>query len=128
MPDGVRAALELFNAGQYYAAHEGLEHEWHAEPGPIRGLYQGILQIGVGVHHARNGNRTGAEIKLSGGLERLRPFMPVALELDIAALVRAADRYRDWVRQGEGAEPPPPVVTLAEAGTATGHTGHQERR
>ncbi|HEV2529669.1 MAG TPA: DUF309 domain-containing protein [Thermomicrobiales bacterium] len=109
-PEGVRAALDLFNAGHYYAAHEGLEHEWHAEPGPIRDLYQGILQVGVGVHHARNGNRTGADIKLAAGLGRLRSFLPVALGLDVAALVATAERYQAWVRQGEGPEPPPPVV------------------
>ena len=38
--DGIR----LFNAGQYWRAHEALEAAWREEPGAVRDLYRGILQ------------------------------------------------------------------------------------
>jgi sugar phosphate isomerase/epimerase len=76
LPDGVRAGIALFNTGEYYEAHEVIEHEWIAERRPIRLLYQGILQIGVGLHHARGGNHRGAELLLSDGIAKISQFLP----------------------------------------------------
>jgi uncharacterized protein len=112
LPAGVAEGIALFNGGKFYEAHEVLEHEWHAEPGPARELYQGILQLGIGIHHARAGNAAGALIKLDAGLGRLRAFLPAVAGLDIAALVTAGEAYRDAVRAGQppAALPDPPVI------------------
>ena len=56
------------------------------EPGRIRQLYQGILQVGVGFLHLRRGNYAGATGVLTNGLARLEAFGPVCLGLDIAGL------------------------------------------
>lgn len=103
LPPGVREGITLHNAGAYYAAHDAIEAEWHAERGPIRQLYQGILQIGVGVHHARNGNRSGAIIKLTDGIERVSGFLPEVVGIDTAVLVADAQAYRDEVTTTDGA-------------------------
>lgn len=55
-----RHALELFNAGEYFEQHEVFEALWRAEPGPIRQMYQGILQIGVAYLQIERGNYIGA--------------------------------------------------------------------
>ncbi|MGC4191755.1 MAG: DUF309 domain-containing protein [Thermomicrobiales bacterium] len=86
-PLGIRRGIDLFNARQFYEQHEAIEHEWHAERGPIRRLYQGILQIGVGFHHALNGNHKGAVLLLHAGIEKTRDFEPQALGIDTATLV-----------------------------------------
>ncbi len=52
--------IGLFNAGRYFEAHEALEAAWNAEPGKIRGLYKGILQIAVVYLHITRGNYAGA--------------------------------------------------------------------
>lgn len=52
--------IRLFNAGDYFAAHEALEAAWRADAGPVRNLYRGILQVGVGYLHILRGNYTGA--------------------------------------------------------------------
>ncbi len=39
--------IKLFNQGEYWLAHEALENAWLEEAGIIRGLYKGILQVGV---------------------------------------------------------------------------------
>lgn len=65
-----------FNRREFFQCHETLEELWKAEPGPVRELYQGILQIGVGFYHLARGNYRGALYSLDGGLERLRPFPP----------------------------------------------------
>jgi hypothetical protein len=60
-----------FNKGRYWECHETLELLWRAEPRPLRDLYQGILQVGVGFHHLRNGNYHGAVKVLGRSLARL---------------------------------------------------------
>ncbi len=90
LPPGVREGIRLFNAGQFYACHEVIEHEWHAERRPIRRLYQGILQIGVGFHHALAGNQRGARLLLQDGIEKVSDFLPVCLGIETDLLVSQA--------------------------------------
>lgn len=52
--------LRLFNAGEYFEAHEALEDAWNAEPGKVRDLYRGILQLGVVYLHITRRNFDGA--------------------------------------------------------------------
>ncbi len=66
--------LELFNARQYWKAHEALEEAWRAETGQIRHLYRAILQVGVAYLHAQNANYAGV-MKLYRRSQRwLTPF------------------------------------------------------
>jgi hypothetical protein len=97
LPDGVRAGIALFNAGEYYEAHEEIEHEWHAERRSIRLLYQGILQIGVGLHHARSGNHRGAVLLLTDGIDKVSWFLPECQGVQTASLVLGAQRCLDQV-------------------------------
>jgi uncharacterized protein len=52
--------LRLFNAGEYFEAHEALEDAWNAEKGRVRDLYRGILQIAVVYLHITRRNYNGA--------------------------------------------------------------------
>lgn len=118
LPPGVREGIALFNAGAYYAAHEVIETEWHAERGPVRELYQGILQIGIGVHHARNGNRAGAILKLTDGIRRVEGFRPAVAGIDTAALVHDAAQYLSTISTVTGHKavesmPVPPLIRSA---------------
>jgi uncharacterized protein len=97
LPVGVRIGIDLFNAGEYYEAHEEIEHEWHAERRPIRLLYQGILQIGVGLHHARSGNHRGAVLLLTDGIAKTSAFLPACQDVQTAALVLGAQQCLDQV-------------------------------
>ena len=90
-PPGVAEGIALFNRGLFYEAHEVIEHEWHAERRPIRRLYQGILQIGVGLHHARGGNHRGAVLLLTDGIAKTRGFLPSCQGIDTARLVVEAE-------------------------------------
>ena len=68
---------------------------WRDTRTPIRGLYHGILQIGVGFHHWRNGNHHGASVLLEEGSGRLRPFAPSCQGVDVATLIRDATFARE---------------------------------
>jgi predicted transcriptional regulator len=94
-PDALRRGLEQFNAGEFFEQHETLETLWRDTRTPIRGLYHGILQIGVGFHHWRNGNHHGASVLLEEGIGRLRPFSPSCQGVDVATLIRDATVARE---------------------------------
>jgi predicted metal-dependent hydrolase len=85
-PPGLLAGIAQFNAGAYWECHETLEELWRVEPDPVRYLYQGILQVGVGFYHLRRGNYRGAVNKLTGGLAYLAPSAPACLGVDVARL------------------------------------------
>ncbi len=91
-PDGLLEGVRLFNAGEFFECHEALEEIWLEERDPIRYLYQGILQIGVGFYHLQNGNWRGATGLLRNGTQRLREFEPETLGIDVARLVRESER------------------------------------
>jgi sugar phosphate isomerase/epimerase len=86
-PLGVLKGIDLFNRREFYEQHEEIEAEWHAERGPIRRLYQGLLQIGIGFHHTLNGNERGAVALLTDGIAKTSDFLPQALGIDTAGLV-----------------------------------------
>jgi len=86
--------VEEFNAARFYECHETLEHLWIQEPDPVRYLYQGILQVGVGFYHLQRRNWRGAVNKLEDGLAKLEVFRPSCQGLDIERLVRESTQWR----------------------------------
>ena len=97
-PAALRAGIEQFNQGEYFECHETLEAIWMREPGAIRRLYQGILQIGVGLYHLRNGNYRGTLNLLASGVAYLEPFAPRCLGVALDPLIAAARRMRAQVQ------------------------------
>jgi predicted metal-dependent hydrolase len=94
-PEELLHAIDEFDRGEYFEQHETLELLWRATRAPIRDLYHGILQIGVGLHHLRRGNFHGATVLLGEGIERLRPFAPACQRVDVAALIADATRANE---------------------------------
>jgi len=91
--------LALFNAREYFDAHEALEDAWRAEPGNIRVLYQGILQVAVTYLHIQRGNYEGAvklgaraRVKLTGWPDRCRGVDVAALRLDLERVLERLTR------------------------------------
>jgi hypothetical protein len=91
LPELVQRGIEEFNRGEFYECHESLEEAWMEEPRRVRFLYQGILQVGVGFYHLKNGNWRGAVGLLRGGTQRLKEFEPDALGVDVSRLVRESE-------------------------------------
>ena len=55
-----REGIQLFNAGEYFEAHEVLEHAWNEDTGAARDLYRAILQVAVAYLQIERGNYRGA--------------------------------------------------------------------
>jgi uncharacterized protein len=87
-------AISQFNSGEWFECHETLEELWIGKTGEMRDFYQGILQVGVALHHWRNGNFRGAVSLFESGAGYLRNVPPVYQRVAVAELVQAADRAR----------------------------------
>ncbi|HEY3126449.1 MAG TPA: DUF309 domain-containing protein [Candidatus Limnocylindria bacterium] len=93
-PELIRG-IEQFNAAEFFEQHETLELLWRDTRTPVRALYHGILQVGVGFHHWRNGNFHGASTLLEEGIERLRPFAPRCHGVEVDTLIADATAARE---------------------------------
>jgi hypothetical protein len=93
-PAGLLIGVAQFNQREYFECHETLEAVWNAEPGPIRVLYKGILQVGVGCYHLLRGNYRGATLKLQTGADYLSAFAPRCMSVEVAPLIAEAQRLR----------------------------------
>jgi predicted metal-dependent hydrolase len=109
-------AVGLFNAGEWYACHDGFEELWHESQGSCRKALQGILQIAVAHLHLERGNLRGATVLLGEGLGRLQAYGSEQFGLDLDGL-RSAARARLVALQSD-ADPqvlPLPVLRPAPA-------------
>jgi len=68
--------LRLYNAGEFFAAHEAWESVWLASPEPEKTFLQGVIQITAALHHLQCGNTVGAARLLQAALRRLEPCCP----------------------------------------------------
>ena len=97
-------AIALFNAGEWYACHDGFEELWHETAGPMRPVLQGILQVAVAHLHLERGNLRGATILLGEGLGRLQGCGPDGLGVDLALLRERAQARLQALQAGEDPE------------------------
>jgi uncharacterized protein len=110
--------IELFNAGEYFECHEAFEEIWRSTTPEPRDLFQGLIQVAVGLYHFHHRNNpVVARRVLTKGRRRLRFFLPERCGLDLAALVEQVERWEAWLvsNGGEAPEVPRLVVVDAEA-------------
>ena len=92
---GFWQAVEEFNAGDYWRAHELLERIWLDTPYPMRLFYYALIKLAVGLLHLERHNAVGARRQLVVAAEFLEPFTPVFLGVATDALRDVAlDRLR----------------------------------
>ena len=85
-------AVQLFNDGEWYDAHDVFEELWHETANPHRRCLQGVLQVAVAQLHLQRDNRRGATILFGEALGRLkRPGTP-DLGLDIKTLCATVEQ------------------------------------
>lgn len=101
-----------FNTGQYYEAHDVLEHLWLQGTGNDHAFYQGLIQIaGAFVHlrkqflrpdHPTDGRRLRPAVRLFHlGMGNIEPFGPVHHFLDVGKLLQLCRHYADAVVASE---------------------------
>ena len=84
-------AVDLFNAHDWYAAHDAFEELWHESAGEERSILQGLIQIAVAEYHLRNGNQRGSLLLMAEGLNHIQssPLHDLGLNLHSLRVVVA---------------------------------------
>jgi predicted metal-dependent hydrolase/CheY-like chemotaxis protein len=120
LPAGVMQGIEQFNQRQFYQCHDSVELVWVDEPGDVRLMYQGLLQISVAFYHVQQGNWRGMVKMLARGKGKLLPFLPVCQGVDVGRLLADAEQCESVLKKlgpERMAELDPdlfPVITAAE--------------
>ena len=100
--DGLARGVELFNAGQYWEAHEAWEGAWMPHRHEPEGdFYKGLVQVAAGFYHYHRRNRNGALIKWRDGADYLRPFAPERDGIRLDPLIERVDAYRYQIESAD---------------------------
>ena len=105
----LKEGVRLFNQGEFFEAHEVLEHPWKDMTGTDREIYQGIIQVAMGFRHATRERWKSAGVLIRRGLGRLErhddtwDFLPLA---DFVTEVETALEWLDARTRGEDPNAP----------------------
>jgi len=80
--------IALFNACEFYAAHDVWESLWADDRGRSRKFYQGLIQVAVALYHFGNGNLRGARKLYVSSTAYLDPFRPHHRGIDLDRFLR----------------------------------------
>ncbi|MGH7961123.1 MAG: DUF309 domain-containing protein [Candidatus Binatia bacterium] len=83
----LRKGRFLFNHHLFFEVHEVLEAQWIKETGEVKRFLQGLIQIAVAFHHLSNRNLRGALSLLHDGLEKISPFRPTFLAVELGDFI-----------------------------------------
>jgi len=110
---GFERGLRLFNADEFYEAHEVWEDVWRPLlPSRDKRFLQGLIQIAVGLHHYRTGNNVGALSLLKRGTRNIREHRSDLLQLDIDSFLQQLSVYHDAMSEGRVLPPLPKLAKL----------------
>jgi hypothetical protein len=97
-----RLAVEHFNAGRYFPAHEAWETAWkQARDTDDAEFFKGLSQLGAGYTHLLRGNRHGAFTLLRRGAGRIARYPRGHLGIDTAAVSSRAEADAEAVERGD---------------------------
>jgi len=108
------AGIDLYNAGEFHAAHDAWEERWMGEVGPDEKLFlQAMIQSAVAFHHLQI-NRPGAArqmyLRAQDKFERLGK--DIFMSLDIADYLNQLHLALSWLLSvADPRELTPPTIT-----------------
>lgn len=100
--------IDEFNQQLFFECHETLEEIWLEDHGEDRKFYQGIIQVAAGYFKHQQGVPAGALKLWRTGIEKLEPYGPVCLGIDVAALISAVKQNLEELERIH----PAPLVSL----------------
>ncbi len=68
--------LRLYDAGEFFTAHEAWESVWLKAPEPEKTFLQGLIQVTAAFHHLQRNNPLGTVLLLQAALRRLDRYPP----------------------------------------------------
>jgi len=88
-PAVARHAVELFNEGAFWEAHEALETIWRSVPDEGEALViQGLIQAAAALWHRQRGNPHGVGVVGEAALDKLCGWQHPAVEFETEQMCR----------------------------------------
>jgi uncharacterized protein len=94
--------LRLYDAGEFFTAHEAWEIVWLGSPEPEKTFLQGLIQVTAAFHHLQRNNPLGAMLLLQAALRRLDRYPPSFGGISLTLL---RDDIRERLQTLEAGEP-----------------------
>ena len=93
------AGIELYNAGEFHAAHDAWEERWMGEVGPQEKLFlQALIQSAVAFHHLEIGRPGAARRMYQMAKEKFaRLKTECFMSLDLTEYQEQLDRALAWL-------------------------------
>jgi uncharacterized protein len=91
----LQKGIDEFNQQLFFECHETLEEIWLEEHGEDRKFYQGIIQIAAGYFKLQQGVPAGAIKLWRMGLEKIEPYGPIYLGVELACFSAAVKGHLD---------------------------------
>ena len=97
------AGIDLYNAGEFHAAHDAWEERWRDDCGPREKLFlQALIQSAVVFHHVEIGRRGAARRMYRMALEKFeRLGAQRYMSLDITDYLAQLARSLSWLEERE---------------------------
>jgi hypothetical protein len=80
--------VALFNAHEWFEAHEVWEDIWHMAQGPRKRFLQGLIQAAVTLEHVRRGNPRGVRTVFATCVPKFDGLPDLYMGVDIRRLLR----------------------------------------
>ncbi|MGA7931556.1 MAG: DUF309 domain-containing protein [Candidatus Sulfotelmatobacter sp.] len=97
--------LRLYDAGEFFTAHEAWESVWLRSPEPEKTFLQGLIQVTAAFHHLQRNNPLGAMLLLQAALERLDRYPPCFGGISVTLLRHDIRERLQTLEAGEPASP-----------------------
>jgi uncharacterized protein len=97
--------LDLFNAREFFDAHEVWEDVWRTAPAEEKKFLQGLIQIAVALHHHSRGNSTGARSLLARAQRNLLDYPDFYARVNLAAVRAAITECEQALAAGAALQP-----------------------
>jgi len=108
----LQRARDLFNAGEYWLAHEALETVWRSIIGDgdeaAARVWQGLIQAAAALLHQERGNRHGVAVVGGSALEKLEGPQRPDVEVETV-------RFREQLARALAGDAEPPRLELRVA-------------
>ncbi len=100
--------LRLYEAGEFFTAHEVWESVWLGSPEPEKTFLQGLIQVTAAFHHLQRDNRLGTVLLLQAALRRLDLYPASFGGISVAVL---CGDIRERLRMLEAGEPASQLIS-----------------
>ena len=108
---GYQKGIRLFNARDFYDAHEVWEDVWRESNGMEKRFLQGLIQAAVALHHHSTGNVVGACSLMERARKNLAGCPKEFAGIRVGALLESLGEWRAAMVEG-GTVPRHPVIVM----------------